>query len=69
MFDEHTYLCLHWCYAHLNTVLELGTYAAEVPVHISHMESHVHLARADKVVQNALSLRLHLLKLDRYRED
>ena len=38
MFDEHTYLCLHWCYAHLNAVLELGTYAAEVPVHISHME-------------------------------
>ena len=36
MFDEHTYLCLHWCYAHLNAVLELGTYAAEVPVHISH---------------------------------
>ncbi len=32
MFDEHTYLCLHWCYAHLSTVLELGTYAAEVPV-------------------------------------
>ncbi len=38
MFDEHTYLCLHWCYAHLSAVQELGTYAAEVPVHISHME-------------------------------
>ena len=35
-FDEHTYLCLHWCYAHLSAVLELGTYAAELPVHISH---------------------------------
>ena len=38
MFDEHTYLCLHWCYAHLNAVLELGTYAAEVPVYVSHVE-------------------------------
>ncbi len=35
MYDEHTYLCLH---AHLSAILELGTYAAEVPVHISHME-------------------------------
>ena len=38
MFDEHTHLCLHWCYAHLSAVQELGTYDAEVPVHISHME-------------------------------
>ena len=24
MFDEHTHLCLHWCYAHLCAVQELG---------------------------------------------
>ena len=30
---EHTYLWLHWCYEHLNAVLELGRYAAEVPLH------------------------------------
>ena len=40
MSDEHTYLCLHWWYAHLSVALGLGTYAAEVPMHItiSHME-------------------------------
>jgi hypothetical protein len=36
MFYEHTQFCLHWCYAHLSAVLEVGTYAAVVPVHICH---------------------------------
>ena len=36
MFDQHTHLCLHWCFAHLIAVLELGTYVAVVPVRISH---------------------------------
>ena len=36
MFDEHTQLCLHWCFARLSAVLKLGTNAAVVPVHISH---------------------------------
>ncbi len=31
-----TQMCLHWFCAHLSAVLELGTYAAVVPVHISH---------------------------------
>ena len=36
MFDQHTHLCMHWIYAHLIAVLELGTYVAVVPVRISH---------------------------------
>ncbi len=36
MFDEHTQLCLHWCYARLSAVLKLSTYAAVIPVHISY---------------------------------
>ena len=27
MFDQHTHLCMHWFYAHMSTVLELGTCA------------------------------------------
>ena len=36
MFDEHTQLCLHWCYARLSAVLKLGTYAVVIPMRISH---------------------------------
>ncbi len=36
MFDQHTHLCMHWFYAHLIAVLELGAYIAVVPVRISH---------------------------------
>ena len=38
IFDELTQLCLRWSYAHLSAGLQLGTYPAEVPVHIGHME-------------------------------
>jgi len=30
MFDGHTQLCLHWCFARLSAVLKLGTNAAVV---------------------------------------
>ena len=33
MSNEHTQLCLHWCYARLSTVVEVGTHAIVVPMH------------------------------------
>ena len=42
MFDERTHLCLHWCYAQLSAVQELGTYAAEVQSHGAGLRSVFH---------------------------
>ena len=36
MSDEHIQLCLQWCYARLNTVVEVGTYAAVVTMYSCH---------------------------------